>query len=99
MARPPSKSSKPTASKAPAKTSKKGLAEGPQAAFKAQLRDAVAVAEASTVWTPHRPERTWEKFEGGRKFKVASNYEPAGDQPQAISDLVNGINEKELDQV
>src|SRR5690606_12218003 len=63
------------------------------------LKDAVATAEANTVWTPHRPERTWEKFEGGRTFKVASSYEPAGDQPQAISDLVNGIKDAEMDQV
>src|SRR5690606_25499065 len=99
MARTPSGSSKPQASKAPPKTSKKGVAEGPQAAFKALLKDAVATAEANTVWTPHRPERTWEKFEGGRTFKVASSYEPAGDQPQAISDLVNGIKDAEMDQV
>ncbi|MEM7766950.1 MAG: hypothetical protein AAF253_05615, partial [Pseudomonadota bacterium] len=28
------------------------------------------------AWQPHRPERGWEKFEGGRRFKVASDYEP-----------------------
>ncbi len=96
MAKSPSKTAKPTASKAP---EKKGVAEGPQAAFTAKLKDAVAIAEADQVWTPHRPERTWEKFEGGRKFRVVSSYEPAGDQPQAISDLVNGIRDNEMDQV
>ena len=75
------------------------MEEGPQAAFKAQLKDAVAIAEANTVWTPHRPERTWEKFEGGRKFKVASDYQPAGDQPTAIADLVQGVKDAEMDQV
>ncbi|MFT3723889.1 MAG: excinuclease ABC subunit UvrB [Hyphomonadaceae bacterium] len=96
MAKSPSKSAKPTAAKAPAK---KGVAEGPQAAFTAKLKDAVAIAEADQVWTPHRPERNWDKFEGGRKFRVASSYEPAGDQPQAIKDLVGGINDNEMDQV
>jgi excinuclease ABC subunit B len=76
------------------------MEEGPQAAFKAKIKDAISVTEgAPAIWKPHRPERTWEKFEGGRKFKVASNYEPAGDQPQAIADLVNGIRDNELDQV
>jgi excinuclease ABC subunit B len=86
--------------KTPSKTAKrKGVAEGPGAVFAAKAKEAVAVAEATHVWTPHRPERTWEKFEGGRKFKVASSYEPAGDQPQAISDLVAGVNANEMDQV
>ena len=26
------------------------------------------------------------------KFKLVSNYEPAGDQPQAIAQLVEGLN-------
>src|ERR1043165_8531563 len=106
MAKPPAKtapktgvkSAKPSASGAPPK-SRKGVEEGPQAAFKAKAKEAVAAAESTQVWTPHRPERNWTKFEGGRKFKVNSTYEPAGDQPQAISDLVSGIKDNELDQV
>ena len=31
-------------------------------------------------WTPHRPERP-AKSEGGRRFKVVSEYDPKGDQP------------------
>jgi excinuclease ABC subunit B len=64
------------------------------------------VAEAATVfdttaavWTPHRPKRAWEKLEGGREFKLVSDYEPAGDQPQAIAELVEGLRGKEQDQV
>jgi excinuclease ABC subunit B len=53
---------------------------------------------APMLWTPHRPARP-EKSEGGRKFRVASDYEPAGDQPTAIAELVSGINEREHDQV
>ncbi|MHC5267928.1 excinuclease ABC subunit UvrB [Enterococcus sp. LJL98] len=34
-----------------------------------------------------------------RRFKLVSKYQPAGDQPQAIQELVNGINKKEKAQV
>ena len=43
-----------------------------------------------TAFVPHRPQRP-EKSEGGRRFKLVSGYEPAGDQPQAIEDLVAGL--------
>ncbi len=49
-------------------------------------------------WTPHRPSRP-EKSEGGKRFEVVSDYEPAGDQPAAIAELVGGIKEHEQDQV
>ena len=32
-------------------------------------------------------------------FELISDFKPAGDQPKAINDLVNGINNKENDQV
>ena len=50
------------------------------------------------VWTPHRPPRP-EKSEGGRAFELVSEYRPAGDQPQAIDELVSGIERHERDQV
>ncbi|ESQ79698.1 excinuclease ABC subunit B [Asticcacaulis sp. YBE204] len=50
------------------------------------------------LWSPHRPERP-EKSEGGRKFVLHSAYEPAGDQPAAIAELVAGIEAREHDQV
>ena len=50
------------------------------------------------LWTPHRPTRP-EKSEGGRRFEVVSDYEPAGDQPAAIAELVAGIESRERDQV
>ncbi|MGE0532114.1 MAG: excinuclease ABC subunit UvrB [Hyphomonadaceae bacterium] len=53
----------------------------------------------AAMWMPHRPKREWEKLEGGRKFKLVSDYQPAGDQPAAIAELVNGIKRKEQDQV
>ncbi len=53
---------------------------------------------APVTWVPHKPERP-EKSEGGRKFRLAAPYEPAGDQPTAIADLMAGINAREHDQV
>ena len=53
----------------------------------------------ASVWTPHRPERP-QKSEGGRRFKLVSDYQPAGDQPQAIAELVEGVEARgEQDQV
>jgi excinuclease ABC subunit B len=49
-------------------------------------------------FVPHRPARP-EKSEGGIRFKLVSEYEPAGDQPTAIAELVAGAREKERDQV
>ncbi|NQY15114.1 MAG: excinuclease ABC subunit UvrB [Henriciella sp.] len=53
----------------------------------------------SSEWTPHRPDRRWEKLEGGIELKVHSPYEPAGDQRTAIPELVDGIQSDERDQV
>ena len=49
-------------------------------------------------FVPHRPPRP-EKSEGGKKFVLVSEYEPAGDQPTAIAELVRGANSNERDQV
>ena len=50
------------------------------------------------VWTPHRPPRP-EKSEGGVRFEIKSSYEPKGDQPTAIAELVEGINRNDRSQV
>ncbi len=50
------------------------------------------------VWVPHRPERP-AKSEGGKRFKLVSPFEPKGDQPQAINELVQGIQDDERMQV
>ncbi len=39
------------------------------------------------------------KLEGGKKFKIKSDFKPAGDQPEAIEKLVNGANKEEFNQV
>jgi excinuclease ABC subunit B len=44
--------------------------------------------------SPHRG-----KLEGGRRFVMASDFEPAGDQPTAIAELVEGILAGEQNQV
>ena len=50
------------------------------------------------IWTPHRPPRP-EKSEGGVRFVIKSEYEPKGDQPTAIKDLVEGIQRNDRTQV
>jgi excinuclease ABC subunit B len=50
------------------------------------------------IWTPHRPHRP-AKSEGGIPIRMASDFEPAGDQPTAIKDLVEGLNNNDRTQV
>lgn len=50
------------------------------------------------IWTPHRPARP-DKSEGGIAIRMSSEYEPAGDQPTAIRDLVGGLETGERSQV
>ncbi|VIO80173.1 excinuclease ABC subunit UvrB [Bradyrhizobium ivorense] len=50
------------------------------------------------VWTPHRPPRP-EKSEGGVRFEIKSEYQPKGDQPTAIAELVEGIGRNDRTQV
>jgi excinuclease ABC subunit B len=49
-------------------------------------------------WTPHRPPRP-EKSEGGQPLVIKSEFEPKGDQPQAIRDLVEGVRRADRTQV
>ena len=39
------------------------------------------------------------KLEGGKKFRIATEFEPAGDQPTAIKELSEGVRSGERDQV
>ena len=50
------------------------------------------------MFMPHRPERP-EKSEGGRRFEIVSEFEPRGDQPQAIDELVMGVGAEDRTQV
>jgi len=68
-----------------------GFAEAP-----ANFRHMTGAEMAAFV--PHRPKRP-EKSEGGKTFRLVSDYEPAGDQPTAIAELVAGLKNDERDQV
>ena len=50
------------------------------------------------LWTPHRPPRP-DKSEGGRRLVIKSDFDPKGDQPQAIADLVEGVRGNDRTQV
>jgi excinuclease ABC subunit B len=51
--------------------------------------------ETITKTSEKRPE----KLEAGKRFEMVTEFEPAGDQPTAIADLVGGIDDGERDQV
>ncbi len=63
-----------------------------------QIRTTLDEPETGQDFVPHRPQRP-EKAEGGRKFKLVSDYEPSGDQRQAIPELVEQALAGERDQV
>ena len=50
------------------------------------------------AFTPYKPPKP-EKSEGGRRLATVSDFEPQGDQPQAIAELVAGVEARERDQV
>jgi excinuclease ABC subunit B len=62
------------------------------------LREGRPEFTPSTPWTPHRPSRPT-KSEGGIRFKIASDFSPQGDQPQAIAELVEGVQRHDRTQV
>jgi excinuclease ABC subunit B len=53
---------------------------------------------AAKPWVPHRPPRP-EKSEGGRALVIKSEFEPKGDQPAAIDELVEGVRRHDRNQV
>ncbi len=52
----------------------------------------------AAAFVPHRPRRP-EKTEPGIPIRLESEFEPAGDQPEAIAELVQGLNNHERTQV
>jgi len=60
--------------------------------------DTLTSVTTADEWTPHRPDRP-DKSEGGQRFQCVSEYSPKGDQPQAIEELVAGLQGEERDQV
>ncbi|MFP6726448.1 MAG: excinuclease ABC subunit UvrB [Alphaproteobacteria bacterium] len=64
---------------------------------RSKFEQSLAVAEQAT-WVPVPITRP-EKEEGGKAFELVSEYQPAGDQPEAIAELVAGVEGGERDQV
>lgn len=63
-----------------------------------QIRTSLAEPETGQAFVPHRPNRP-DKAEGGKPFRIVSDYEPSGDQPTAIAELVEAAEAGERDQV
>jgi excinuclease ABC subunit B len=63
-----------------------------------QIRTGLDEPETGQAFIPHRPQRP-EKAEGGKAFRIVSDYAPAGDQPAAIAELVEQMNAGEQTQV
>lgn len=63
-----------------------------------QIRTSLAEPETGPGFVPHRPNRP-EKSEGGKAFKLVSEYTPSGDQPTAIAELTQAALAGERDQV
>src|SRR6187549_1304701 len=62
------------------------------------IRRGLEEPDTSATFTPHKPQRP-KKALGGRPFKLVSDYQPAGDQPTAIRELVEASKEGEKTQV
>ncbi len=62
------------------------------------IRRGLAEPDTSGSFIPHKPARP-EKSDGGKAFRIASEFQPAGDQPTAIADLVEGLKADDQTQV
>ncbi len=74
-----------------------GFEEAPGAAFVAEGTAPLDALEALPFQANKKNRH--QKSEGGIKLVLTSEYEPAGDQPTAIKELVEGIDRGEKDQV
>ena len=59
-------------------------------ALKALIDSGNPLHKNGELWVPHRPARP-EKSEGGIAIRMQTPFEPSGDQPTAIADLVEGL--------
>ncbi|RVA40339.1 excinuclease ABC subunit B, partial [Mesorhizobium sp. M7A.F.Ca.US.001.01.1.1] len=81
-----------------AETMASGSVTATVAALSALIESGNPLHKDGVLWTPHRPARP-EKSEGGIAIKMVSEFEPAGDQPTAIKDLVEGVDNHDRTQV
>ncbi len=84
-------------SEADALTSTAGV-QATHEALQELLKNGNPLFREKKVWAPHRPERP-AKSEGGLSFVMKAPFEPRGDQPEAIRQLVEGVQQHERDQV
>lgn len=62
------------------------------------IRRGLAEPDTSGTFVPHKPTRP-DKVEGSKPFRIVSEYEPAGDQPTAIAEIVASLRDGEQTQV
>ncbi|MBD76954.1 MAG: excinuclease ABC subunit B, partial [Citromicrobium sp.] len=62
------------------------------------IRRGLEEPDTTGEFTPHKPARP-EKSMPGKRFELVSEYQPAGDQPTAIRELVDSAKEGEQTQV
>ena len=55
--------------------------------------------QVALMLAPAPDVRTREKLEGGKRFVMETEFQPAGDQPTAIAELSQGVRDGEQDQV
>ena len=56
------------------------------------------IDDMAGIFLPPKVKRP-EKSEGGKAFKLVSDFTPSGDQPKAIKQLVSGLDDEARDQV
>ncbi len=62
------------------------------------IRRGLEEPDTSEKFVPHKPQRP-EKSMGGRPFELVSEYQPSGDQPRAIGELVASARDGDQTQV
>jgi excinuclease ABC subunit B len=62
------------------------------------IRRGLEEPDTSATFVPHKPQRP-EKSDGGKRFEIVSEYQPSGDQPGAIAELVQAARDGEKTQV
>src|SRR5690606_33660387 len=62
------------------------------------IRRGLEEPDTSGTFTPHKPNRP-EKVQGGKPFRLVSEYQPSGDQPTAIAELTDSARDGEKTQV
>ena len=63
-----------------------------------QIRTSLDEIDTAEGYVPHRPARP-DKVEGGKRFELVRDYDPAGEQPTALRELVDTALTGERDQV